>query len=254
LVSGLPEDADEVELLHLFEDCGPISSIRVLREEPDETNNMQRRSRGYAIVSYYTTVAAELALQEPPDPPKPPQEGEPAPPPPAGGKNGLILTGDRVSNRSIERVGDKQARLTCTYADQKSVEKAAAARIAAPKPVEEKKDKGKGKGKGNGKGKGKGKGKGSGKPSTPGSPGSGAGSPRGRGNGDYELMFSDERVRWEAERAQWKRERRALLDYFESEREALFSQTESVPAPCNRSIPVDVCIQLPHTLITHTLW
>jgi hypothetical protein len=40
-------------------------------------------------------------------------------------------------------------------------------------------------------------------------------------------MFRDERASWHAERAQWKRERKALLDYFETEREALVSQTES---------------------------
>jgi len=42
----------------------------------------------------------------------------------------------------------------------------------------------------------------------------------------YELMFADERAAWEAERAQWVKERKALLDYFDAEREALRAETD----------------------------
>ena len=42
-----------------------------------------------------------------------------------------------------------------------------------------------------------------------------------------ELMLADERASWIAEREQWKRERKALLEYFETERAAMLSETET---------------------------
>ena len=218
LVSGLPKDFDEVGVLKLFEVFGPISSLRVLREE--ET----RRSRGYAVVNYMTAAAAAKAL-EPVAP-----EGEEG-----GGLHGMELHGGILFLSWADRnnMADAAAAAEGRLKSPGSVRsKSPASRASSPKTPQSPKSPGKGKKKGKGKGK---------KPQSRGGSSSSAATSRATSRGTslggvqvsaamtaahYELMFADERAAWEAERAQWVKERKALLDYFDAEREALRAETD----------------------------
>ena len=118
LVSSLPLDAEEFELLQFFQECGPIASIRVLRAGG--------RSTGFALVSFRTLLAAQTAME--------------------------LHQEQPLRGQEDERVGvyEEPQPLYLAWADESNV-------ALAEKGGEKKGGKGKSEGTGKGKGKGKGK-------------------------------------------------------------------------------------------------